>query len=738
MYQPVFTRVSVRTFFLNCVSAGVLAVVSAGAVLAQATAGVPAPLKYPASPRGAQSDDLNGVRVADPYRWLEAAASPDVQTWVAAQTAVTESYLSQIPGRAEMQDRVRRAWSYPKLGAPFAAAERLFFYENSGAENQSALYVQERAGGPARVLIDPNAMSHDGLVAIVDQAASPDGRFLAYAVSEQGSSWRTVRVRDVRSGQDVSDELRGIKESPLSWTKDARGFFYVRSDMSRPSSPPSSGPVEGHERVVYHRLGRPQADDAVVYENVGRPDLRLRADLSPDGEYLVIAARSGVETHNRLYLIDLDNPKRPDLSAPLVKLFDTGDALYEFVANQGPVFFIRTTKDAPRARLVAVDINTPDENHWTTIVRETFDPLVGVLRVDDRLVAHRLHDAHSVLELYALDGGVRGTVPLPGVGTVTELTERGEYREFYVSFSSFLQPATIYRFDLDSRSLLPYKDPRADAAFFQYETTQLFYTSKDGTRIPMFITARRGVTLDGTHATLLTADGAFNAPATPVFVPEVAAWLESGGIYAVANVRGGGDYGRAWHEEATGQHKQVTFDDFIAAAEFLINQRYTRPASLAIVGHGAGGLLAGVAMTQRPDLFGAVAIDAGLLDMTRFTRLAAGASWIPEFGNPEKPSDLRALLAYSPLQNVRGGTHYPPTLLSVGDHDDVVSPAHTYKFAAALQATLSSGAPSAATTPILLRVEHDAGFGPGTPTSKQLALDVDRLAFLGSALHVPR
>jgi prolyl oligopeptidase len=709
-----------------------LAGLVSGALNAQTS---PSPLKYPETQRGGQADDLNGVHVADPYRWLEAVTTPEVHGWLTAQDAVTDRYLAQVPHRAELADRVRRFALYPKLRAPFGGGERLFYYENSGLENQPALYVQDRRDTPARVLIDPNAFSHDGLIAIVDQAPSPDGRYLAYAVSTQGSAWHDVRVRDVRSGQDLSDELRGIKDSPLSWTKDERGFFYVGYDVGATTA---ANPLarDGRQRLFYHRVGQRQSEDRVMFDAADHPDWRLHADVSEDGEYLVIAARSGAGTElpNRLYFIDLDNPKRPNLGAPIVKLFDAADALYEFISSDGPVFFIRTTKDAPRSRVVAVDINSPDPDHWTTVVRETHDPLIGARRVDDRIVAHRLHDAHSVLELYSFDGGARGVVPLPGsgIGTVTEINGRSENREFYFAYSSVLQPPSIYRYDLDGKSAISYRSARPDTALAQYETTQLFFSSKDGTRVPLFITARRGMALDGTHPTLLSGDGAFQASNTPMYAPLVAAWLESGGVYAVANVRGGGEDGRAWHEAATGARKQTSFDDFIAAAEFLVDQRYTRPSLLAISGRGNGGLLVGAAMTQRPDFFAATLIDAGLLDMVRFNRFTGGGSWTREFGSPDNPSDLRALLAYSPLQRLKAGTVYPATLVTVGDHDEVFTPIHSYKFVAALQASQAGPAP------VLLRVVNNAGFGPGTPLEKELASDADRLAFLFGALHLTR
>jgi prolyl oligopeptidase len=381
-----------------------------------------------------------------------------------------------------------------------------------------------------------------------------------------------------------------------------------------------------------------------------------------------------------------------------------------------------------------VDINSPDPDHWTTVVRETHDPLIGALRVDDRIVAHRLHDAHSVLELYSFDGGARGIVPLPGsgIGTVSEINGRSENREFYFAYSSVLQPPSIYRYDFDGKSAISYRSARPDTALAQYETTQLFFSSKDGTRVPLFITTRRGIALDGTHPTLLSGDGAFQASSTPTYSPLVAAWLESGGVYAVANVRGGGEDGRAWHEAATGARKQTSFDDFMAAAEFLVDQRYTRPSLLAISGRGNGGLLVGATMTQRPDFFAAALIDAGLLDMVRFNRFTGGGSWTREYGSPDNPSDLRALLTYSPLQRLKAGTAYPATLVTVGDHDEVFTPIHSYKFVATLQASQAGPAPA------LLHVVNDAGFGPGTPLEKELASDADRLAFLFGVLHLAR
>ena len=686
-------------------------------------------LKYPSSPRGGQLDDVGGVRVADPYRWLENLGSPDVRNWVAAQNSLTESYLSQIPRRKEIQDLTTREWNYTKLSAPFATPDRLFYFENGGLENQSVLYMHERTESTPRAIIDANTFSNEGLIAVVGASPSPESRYLAYAVSTHGSSWLTVRIRELRTGQDLGDELRGIKDCLLSWTKDERGFFYVRVEQGRGFS---SNPLvpDGKQRVYYHRAGRSQSDDQMMYEDAS-PSALLRADVSDDGQYLVITSRNGTELHNRVAFIDLDNPKRPNLAAPIVKLFDTGDAVYDFVGSQGNVFFIRTTKGAPHARLVGVDINMPDPNYWTTIVRETFDALTWVRRVDDRFVVHRLHDAHSELTLCSLDGGPRGTIPLPDVGTVTELHPRPESRDFFFTFTSFLRPPAVYRYDLDARIIMVYKEARPDTAIAQWETTQLFFTSKDGSRVSMFMTARRDITLDGSHPTLLAGAPGFNLPVSPVYSPEISAWLQLGGIYAVANVRGGGEYGRSWHEQGAGSLKPVAVDDFIAAADFLVNQRYTRAGSIAVTGHDHGAMLAATAMLRRPELFGAAVLDEGVFDMARFNRFTVGPSWIAEYGSPDRPADLRALVSYSPLHAAETEHVLPPTLITVGDRDDIVPPIHGYKFAATMQASQRGSAP------VLLRSDYDMGFGTGAPTSKLKALSAARLTFLVNALHLP-
>ena len=685
-------------------------------------------LRYPPTTRGAQADEVGGIRAADPYRWLENVSSSDVRAWVSAQNAVTEGYLAALPRRKEIADRLGVFMQRRVTHPPFAGGERIFFSERTGVDNQPVVFVQDHPETRPRVLLDPNAFSQDGLIAIVDRAASPDGRYLAYGVSIQGSSSRTIHVRDVRTTQDLTDNVRGVKQAPIGWTADSRGFFCLRT-LTAPGSSDALAP-DGRQQLIYHRVGRGPEDDQVIFEAPDHPDWRLDAKVSEDGQYVVIALTPKTEPRTRLYFIDLDKPDRPNLRAPVVKLFDTGDAFYEFVSSDGPLFFVRTNKNAPRGRVVAVDINAPDENHWTNVVRETFDPLVGAVRVGNRIVAHRLRDGRSTLDLYAFDGGARGAVPVPGIGTVSELTPLRDKGELYFTYSSFLQPPEVLHYDIDSRAETVFRESPVDTTFNTYETTQLFYTSKDGTRIPLFITARRGLTLNSTRPTLLAVgDAAFGEPASLGYSPMISTWLSLGGIYAVADVRGGGEFGRIGHEAAMGSRKQTSVDDLVSAAAFLVDQRYTRPSLLGLVGGGFGGIAVGGAVTQRPDLFAAASINGGLLDLARFNRFGAGWTWVSEFGSPTDPGSLRSLLAVSPLHNVQAPGRYPAVLVSASEHDDLVPAFHSYKFAAALQYGQTGQGPE------LLRVESDAGIEIAMPANKQTTREADRLTFLLSGLR---
>jgi len=700
--------------------------------LAAAQSGVP--LHYPPTHRGAQVDDIRGVRVADPYRWLEDVISPDVKRWIEAQNAFTEAFLKDPAGaqREKIRARVEELWNYRKVRPPRFGGDKLYVIDNSGLDEQPVIYVQDRPKAPMRVLLDANSLSTDGTVGLVTEAPSPDGRYFAYAVSIGGSDWRQIRIRDGKTGRDLADTIQGVRRSRIGWTKDGRGFFYVRSDFDIGARTANPIGVDRAPRVFYHRVGERQVQDQLIFERPDHPDWLFDVTVSDDGLYAVISASRGAEEQNRLFFIDLDRPKRPNISAPLVTLFDNPDAKYEFVSSRGSLFYLLTTKDAPHGRVVAVDINAPHPSRWTTVVRETFDALVGAWRVGDRMLAHRLKDGHSTLELYSLDGAQRTDVAVPGMGSVDEITIGFDDADFYFSFSSILTPPIVLRYEMETRAMTEYRSVKPPADITRFVTTQLFATASDGMKVPMFVSGRSDVTLDGHNPTLLVAEGAFAHTSTPAFSPEVLAWLEMGGVYAVADVRGGGEYGRAWHEAGMLAKKQTSIDDLFAAAQLLITQRYTQSSSLALGGRGSGGLLAAAAVLQRPQVASALLIDGAILDMVRFDQFTVGPSWTAEFGSPSDPEHLKTLLSYSPLQNVRDGGRYPATLLTVGENDDLVPPIHSYKFAATMQNAQAGSAP------ILLRVERAAGHGDGMPMHKAMAIAADRLTFLANALGTKR
>jgi prolyl oligopeptidase len=690
-------------------------------------------LQYPATRRGEQVDDYHGTRVADPYRWLEDVASPETRAWIDAQNALTRSYLDAIPERSTIGPQLTRLWNYPKYGVPVRRNGRAFYFENSGLQNQPVYYVRDRVGAEGRVLLDPNALSTDGTVAVSTVAPSADGTLLGYGISTSGSDWQEFRVRDVRTARDLPDTLRWIKFSSIAWTKDNRGFFYSRfeepsAEEQRAGRPPASA-NRGH-KVYYHRLGQPQGNDQLILERPENPDWLFNTEVSEDGQYAVITVSHGTDERTRLYFVDMGRGRRPAIGNPVVRLLDEFDASYDFIHSEGMIFYVRTNHQAPNSRLVSIDINARRPSNWRTVIPNGPDALVAADVIGRRVVATFLADAKSVVRVFSIRGQPQTEVPLPGIGAVTGISGERTDRDFYYSFTSFLQPPTIYLFDLERRTNLLYKQPVVAFDATRYETRQIFATSKDGTRVPMFVTARRGVTLDGRNPTLLYAYGGFNVAMTPSFSPTTAAWLEMGGIYAVPNLRGGGEYGRSWHEAGMRERKQNVFDDFIAAAEFLVREGYTTPSRLAISGGSNGGLLVGVAMTQRPTLFAAALPAVGVMDMLRYHKFTIGWAWAPEYGSADDPAAFRYLMAYSPLHNLKAGTCYPATLVTAADHDDRVVPGHSFKFASALQAAQGCSRPA------LIRVETKAGHGAGKPTSKQIAEATDRLAFLARNLEV--
>ncbi|MFL5578644.1 MAG: prolyl oligopeptidase family serine peptidase [Gemmatimonadaceae bacterium] len=690
-----------------------------GAVAAEPAATTP---RYPATRKVGQTDVYHGVTVADPYRWLENTDAPDTKAWVEAENTVTFAYLAALPERGAIRERLTRLWNFPKYGAPFKRGRRYFYSENSGLQNQSVLYVTDAPAKPGRVLLDPNTLSKDGTVALSALAVSSDGRLLGYGTSASGSDWQEFHVRDVASGRDLPDTLRWIKFSGLSWTRDGRGFFYSRYD--EPTAGNALTNVNENQKLYYHRLGTPQSADALVYQRPDHPDWGFDARVTDDGRYAVITVSQGTDRRNRLYYIDLGDPRLPNVKAPVVKLLDAFDASYDFVDNGGHVFYLRTDNGAPRGRLIAVDLAAPQPARWRTLIAEAPDALDGVTLVGDRFVAEYLEDAHASLRFFSLAGRPLGELPLPGIGTVGGVDGRRGDSEFFYTYTSYLAPTSVYRYDLRTRASTLVKAPTLDFDASRYETRQLFFRSKDGTRVPMFVTAKKGVALDGANPTLLYGYGGFDISLTPSFSPATLVWLEMGGVYAVANLRGGGEYGTEWHEAGTLLRKQNVFDDFIGAAEFLVRERYTSPAKLAIQGGSNGGLLVGAAMTQRPELFGVALPAVGVMDMLRFHKFTIGWAWKSDYGSADDSTQFRALYAYSPLHNLKPDTRYPATLVTTADHDDRVVPGHSFKFAATLQADQAPGGP-----PVLIRIESKAGHGAGKPTSKRIEEAADLWAF---------
>jgi prolyl oligopeptidase len=648
--------------------------------------------------------------------------------WIEAQNHLTEAYLAAIPEREAIRERLTRLWNYPKYGTPFRKGGRYFYLKNDGLQNQAVLYTQGALTDPPTVLLDPNLLAADGTVALSTLAVSDDGRFLVYGTTHGGSDWQEFRVREVATARDRPDHLRWIKFSGASWTKDGAGFFYSR--YPTPSDHALTD-VNRFQTVYYHRLGSDQAADVLVYERPDQPDWGMHAEVTDDGRYAVLHVWLGTDRRNRIYYVELGDPRAPRVAGEVVPLLDDFDAAYTVVGNDGPVFYVVTDLDAPRKRVIAIDIAHPERQRWRELVAQGADVLESVQLVHDTFVANVMRDAASRLRLYTRDGTLLQELELPALGTVSAISGERRDDELFYAFTSFLYPSTVFRYDFTSARTSVFHAPAIDFDPSDYDTTQVFYTSRDGTRVPMFLTQRRGLRRDGSTPTLVYGYGGFNVSLTPSFSIAMFVWLELGGAYAVPNLRGGGEYGEEWHQAGMDERKQNVFDDFIAAAEYLVAQGYSTPAKLAIAGGSNGGLLVGAALTQRPDLFGAALPAVGVLDMLRFHRFTIGWAWVTEYGSADEAAQFPYLYAYSPLHNLRSGTAYPATFITTADHDDRVVPAHSFKFAAALQAA------QAGPQPILIQIETQAGHGAGKPTTKLIDEQVDRLAFLVRTLGLP-
>jgi prolyl oligopeptidase len=682
---------------------------------------------YPATHQGDVVDDYGGVKVPDPYRWMEALDSKEVADWVTAQNAVTERYLASLPLRTPFRDRLTELWNYARVGVPQVEQGRLFYARNTGLQRQSPVFMRTRVDAPPTLVIDPNVISEDGSVSLSQWKVSPNARLLAYTLSEGGADWQTVKVRDLATSQDLSDDVRWMRFSDLSWTRDSKGFFY-----SRYPEPPKNKILEaaltGHA-LYYHRVGTPQSQDVLIYR---RPDLAqwiMAGSVTEDGRYLLITMFKGAENQNRLYYADLQNPLAPRIGAAVQPIVELDDAEYAPIGNKGPIVFLRTDLDAPNRRIVTVDLQDLDRDPWPTIVPETKDVIEDVRIIGGRIVAHYLVDVQSRLRLFGLDGKPQGEVTLPGVGAVGTMGGREDSPDIWYSFSSPVVPSTVYRFDPSTRMSAAFDPPKLPVDTSGFETTALFATSKDGTRVPFFLTAKKGLPRDGNNPVMIYGYGGFSVSLLPTYRQDVPAWLERGGVWVTANLRGGAEYGEAWHQAGTLEKKQNVFDDFIAVAEHLVREKYTSPARLGIWGGSNGGLLVGAVMEQRPDLYAVALPEVGVMDMLRYDRFTGGALWTTEYGSASDPAQFRFLMTYSPVQNVKPGTCYPATLVTTADHDDRVVPSHSFKFAAALQAA------QACDRPVLIRVEVEGSHGY-RPTDKLIAERADQWAFAAANMGV--
>ena len=680
-------------------------------------------LNYPTTRKADQIDDYHGTKVADPYRWLEDPDSEETKTWVEAQNQVTFSYLAEIPQREQIKQRVTQLWNYQKYGIPFKEGNRYFYFKNDGLQNQSVLYTLTSLDDQPRVLIDPNALSEDGTIALSGLAISEDGKLMAYGISISGSDWNEWKVRDIETSTDLSDHLKWVKFSSVSWTHDHQGFFYSRYDEPNPATQLED--INYYQKLYYHQLGTPQSEDILIYHRPDHKEWMFSGYVTEDGRYLIISVSQGTDPKNLVFYKDLQLP-----DAPVLELISEFEANYSFIDHDGSLFWFQTDLDAPLGRLIGIDINHPAKEQWQEIIPQAAETLEGVGILNNQFIANYLKDARSSIKIFDLNGSFMREVELPGIGSAGGFGGKRHDTETFYAFTSFTTPSTIYRYDLVSGKSTIFRQPNVDFNPEHYETRQIFYTSKDGTQVPMFITAKKGLVLDGNNPTYLYGYGGFNISLTPSFSISNVVWMEMGGVYAVPNLRGGGEYGEEWHQAGTKLNKQNVFDDFIAAAEWLIENKYTSPEKLAISGGSNGGLLVGACMIQRPDLFAAALPAVGVMDMLRFHKFTIGWAWCSDYGSPENPEEFKALYAYSPLHNLKRGTSYPATMITTADHDDRVVPAHSFKFAAALQEAHRGN------QPVLIRIETKAGHGAGKPTTKIIEEAADKLAFLVRSLDL--
>ncbi len=676
-------------------------------------------LEYPNTKKGDVVDDYHGTRVEDPYRWLEddVRTSNDVRAWVEEQNRLSYGYLDGLAARDRIRERLTELVDYERFTSPFVVAGRYYFYRNDGLQNQSVLYAAASLDAEPELILDPNTWAEDGTIALQDVELSDDGRYMAYARSVAGSDWTEWFVRDMRSGEDLADHIEWTKFTSISWTPDSAGFFYSRFDA--PADGELFQALNTNQKVFYHRLGTPQNDDVLVHSRPDHPTWGFDATVTEDGRYVIISVWEGTDPRNRVYYLSLGDGELGDA----VALVDHFNDEYRFLGNDGPIFYFKTTLGAPNGRVIAIDIGKPDPESYREIIPESENAMQGINMVGGLFVVNYLQDVTTRIRMFDSAGIHVRDVELPGKGTASGFGGKRSDAETFFTYASFDTPPTIYHYEMQSGRARLWKRPRVDIDSGDYVVKQIFYTSADGTRIPMFVTHRRDLPLDGQRPTLLYGYGGFSISLPPSFSAMRLAWMEMGGVYAQANLRGGSEYGEAWHDAGRLENKQNVFDDFIAAAEWLIGNDYTSNDKLAIEGSSNGGLLVGAVLNQRPDLFGAALPDVGVMDMLRFQRFTAGRYWVDDYGSSDVPGQFETLYAYSPYHNLRPA-EYPPTLVTTADTDDRVVPGHSFKYAARLQEM------QRADEPVIIRIETRAGHGGGKPIQKVIEEVSDQYAFL--------
>lgn len=678
---------------------------------------------YPSAKRGDQVDNYHGKKIEDPYRWLENPHTEESRLWINEQNKLTRSFVDSVKLRKQINERLKELWNYEKYASPFLEGGKFFYFKNSGLQNQDVLYVKDSDTADARVLLDPNLLSTDGTVALAGLELTQDAKLMAYGISKAGSDWQEWRVRDVATGKDLDDKLQWIKFSNASWSADGTGFYY--SCYDKPNEETKLEDRNYFQKLYYHKVGTKQEEDKLVYDRKDQKEWGFDGSVTEDGKYLIITVWKGTEPKNRVFYKDLSKP-----DSQVVELLSKADAKYNFIANDGSTFWFFTDLNAPKGRVVAIDTNasTAEKISLKEILPERQETLEHVSYVGNRFFCRYLKDAFTQMEEVTTAGAPIRKIELPGIGTAAGFSGRKDFQETYYTYTSFNTPPLIYKYEIGSGKSTLFFKPQVKFNPDLFETKQVFVTSKDGTKVPLFLVHKKGLKLNGENPTYLYGYGGFNIALRPNFSVALVEWMEMGGVFAQACLRGGGEYGEKWHEAGMKKQKQNVFDDFIACGEWLIDNQYTSRKKLAIAGGSNGGLLVGAAMTQRPDLFAAALPTVGVLDMLRFHKFTIGWGWVSDYGSADNADEFETLLAYSPLHNIKPDKAYPATMVITADTDDRVVPAHSFKFAAELQNAYQGE------NPVLIRIETSAGHGAGKPTSKIIDEWTDKFAFLVKVL----